>query len=114
MWRFRISMRDANWMPWQDIVNPEPFDLRPVHFITGIPGLQFSGLQYCAPHSEEYNRLHHVVSIPFDSRQLELGYLYSTDRGLSNFAKEYLEYFKNGSVFYDKALCGEIPPAFFL
>ena len=36
----------------------------------------------------------HVVSIPFDNRQLELGYLYPMDRGLSDYAKEYLEYFK--------------------
>ena len=35
-----------------------------------------------------------VVSIPFDNRQLELGYLYPMDRGLSDYAKEYLEYFK--------------------
>ena len=86
--------RDANWMPWQDIVNPNR--LICVQSTSSRVSLVSNSQAFSIvlPHSEEYSRLHHVVSIPFDSRQLELGYLYSTDRGLSNFAKEYLEYFK--------------------
>lgn len=89
-----IYERDANWMPWQDIVNPNR--LICVQSTSSRVSLVSNSLAFSIvlPHSEEYNRAHHVVSIPFDNRQLELGYLYPMDRGLSDYAKEYLEYFK--------------------
>ena len=84
----------SNWMPWQDIVNPNR--LICVQSTSSRVSLVSNSLAFSIvlPHSEEYNRAHHVVSIPFDNRQLELGYLYPMDRGLSDYAKEYLEYFK--------------------
>ena len=79
---------------WQDIVNPNR--LICVQSTSSRVSLVSNSLAFSIvlPHSEEYNRAHHVVSIPFDNRQLELGYLYPMDRGLSDYAKEYLEYFK--------------------
>ncbi len=86
--------RDANWMPWQEIVNPNR--LICVQSTSSRVSLVANSRAFSIvlPHSEEYNRSHHVVNVPFDGSELKLGYLYSTDRGLDAFAKEYLEYFK--------------------
>lgn len=89
-----IYERDANWSPWQDIVNPNR--LICVQSTSSRVSLVANSQAFSIvlPHSEEYNRSHHVVSVPFNSSELELGYLYSADRGLSTFAEEYLEHFK--------------------
>lgn len=89
-----IYERDANWLPWENIVNPNK--LICVQSTSSRVSLVANSMAFSIvlPHSQEYNRSHHVVSIPFEGRGLELGYLYSADRGLSPFAEEYLEYFK--------------------
>lgn len=85
---------NGNWFPWEDIVNPDR--LICVQSTTARVSLVSSTSAYSIvlPHSEEYNRMHHVVQIPLPGTAVTVGYLYSQERGLSSMAEEYLELFK--------------------
>ena len=86
--------RDAYWMPWEEIVNPDR--LICVQSTSSRASLvaNSNAFSIVLPHSDEYNREHGVVQLPFENKTVTVGVLYSMDRKLSPFAKEYLDYLK--------------------
>ena len=46
------------------------------------------------PHSKEYNQKHGLVNIPIPDTECEIAYIYSSRRGLSALATEYIAFLK--------------------
>mgnify|MGYP005953311257 CR=1 FL=1 len=86
--------RDAYWVPWEEIVNPDR--LICVQSTSSRASLvaNSNAFSIVLPHSEEYNREHHVVQIPFENNAVTVGVLSSMDRKLSPFAETYLGFLR--------------------
>lgn len=90
-----LQERDAYWMPWEEIVNPNR--LICVHSTSFRASLvaNTSAFSIVLPHSEEYNKEHHVVQVPFENSEVSVGVLYSMDRKMNPYAEEYLKLLKH-------------------
>lgn len=93
---------NGSWLPWEDIINPNK--LICVQSTSSRVSLvsRTNAFSIVLPHSEEYNREHHVVQIPFKNTRITVGYLYSLDRGLSDISREYVEILKEKLDFLNK------------
>lgn len=94
-----LQDRDAYWMPWEEIVDPNR--LICVQSTSSRVSLVANSRAFSIvlPHSEEYNKAHHVVQLPFENGEVRVGVLYSLDRKMNPFATEYLELLKHRMAF---------------
>ena len=90
-----LQDRDAYWMPWEEVVNPNR--LICVQSTSSRVSLvaNSNAFSIVLPHSEAYNREHHVVQLPFRNGEITVGVLYSLDRKMNPFTEEYLELLKH-------------------
>lgn len=84
----------GQWTPWEALVNPNR--LICVQSTSSRVKMVADTHAYSIvlSHTEEYNKTHRVVQVPFDNKPVVLGYLYSEERGLNKYANEYIQLFK--------------------
>lgn len=93
---------NGKWMPWGEVVNPDR--LICVQSTSARISMldRTNAFSIVLPHSEEYNKAHGVVQIPFESTEpQQIVCLYSADRGLSDIGMEYVELLKEHLEFWN-------------
>jgi len=81
---------DTSWSPWQSFVDPNKL-IQVESTASRVPVVaNTTAYSIVLPHSDEYNATHHVVQIPLQCRMITAGILYSSERGLSPLAREYI------------------------